>query len=110
VEHAQHRIRVDFWGVSHFFEYELPKQAFECGSAWRLYLRPDDEPPANPEVCNNKEVQETISSVDEAGREVEKTSAIAAPTGETSPTFAALHCFEAHKQFFEAPGVESPVP
>lgn len=97
---AEHRIRVDFWGVSHLPEYNLPAHAFDPGSLWRMYLRRADEPPANSEVCS-KDVQETISFVDEAGRELEKASAIKAPSGETSLTYAGLHCFEANQQFFE---------
>ena len=102
----ERRIRVDFWGVSHLPQYNLPAQAFNPGSVWRMYLRSADEPPANPEVCI-KGVQETISSVDEAGREIDKTSAINAVPGETSLTYAGLQCFEAHMQFFESVGTES---
>jgi hypothetical protein len=94
------RIRVDFWGVSHLPQYNLPANAFAPGSSWRMYLRRADEPPANSEVCS-KDVQETISSVDEAGREIEKASAIKALSGETSLTYAGLHCFQVNQQFFE---------
>jgi hypothetical protein len=98
---AEHRIRVDFWGASHLPEYNLPVHAFDPGPLWRMYLRRADEPPANSEVCS-KVVQETISSEDEAGRELEKASAITALSGETSLTYVGLHCFEAKEQFFEA--------
>jgi hypothetical protein len=97
---AEHRIRVDFWGVSHLPEYNLPAHAFRPGPLWRMYLRRADEPPANSEVCS-KDVQETISSVDEAGRELEKASAITVLSGETSLTYAGLRCLEANQQFFE---------
>lgn len=97
---AERRIRVDFWGVSHLPEYSLPAHAFDRGPLWRMYLRPAGDSPGNSEVCS-KDVQETISSVDDAGRELEKTSAIAALSGETSLTYAGLRCFEANKQFFE---------
>ncbi len=97
------RIRVDFWGVSHLPDYNLPTQAFEAGSVWRLYLRAADELPINPEVCG-KDVQETITSVDEAGRDVDKRSAITTLTGETSLTYAGLPCFEAGRQFFDRSG------
>ena len=100
---AEHRIRVDFWGVSHLPEYNLPAHAFDPGPLWRMYLRRADEPPANSEVCS-KDVQETISSVDETGRELEKASAITALSGESSLTYAGLHCFEANQQFFETLG------
>jgi len=65
-----------------------------------MYLRRADEPPANSEVCG-KNVQETISSVDETGRELEKASAIIALSGETKLTYAGLPCFEVTQQFFE---------
>ena len=97
---AEHRIRVDFWGVSHLPEYNLPAHVFNLGPLWRMYLRRADEPPANSEVCS-KDVQETISSVDDAGKEVDRTSAITALSGETSLTYAGLRCFEANQQFFE---------
>lgn len=98
---AEHRMRVDFWGVSHLPAYNLPAHAFRPGPLWRMYLRRADEPPANSEVCS-KDVQETISSVDEAGRELEKASAITVLSGETSLTYAGLRCFEAKQQLFEA--------
>jgi len=104
-----HQIRVDFWGVSHLPEYNLPATAFHSGPSWRLYLRPTDKPPENPEVCS-KDVQETISSVDENGRELEKTSAITSLFGETSLTYAGLSCFEAHQQFFELTTTKSSLP
>lgn len=96
---TRRRIRVDFWGVSHLPQYNLPERAFEPGWVWRMYLRPANQPPANEEVCRG-DVQETISFVDESGKEVEKRSAIAVLTGEDTPTYAGLTCFEAHKQFF----------
>ncbi len=95
----QERIRVDFWGVSHLPEYNLTPKAFEPGSVWRMYLRPADAPPANDEVCG-REVQESISSVDEAGRELKKESAIKVLAGGSTPTYSGLPCFEVHKQFF----------
>lgn len=58
----QKRIRVDFWGVSHLPEYNLPKEVFERGGVWKMYLRPAASPPSNDEVCR-KDVQETISAV-----------------------------------------------
>ena len=97
---AEHRIRVDFWGVSHLPKYNLPAHAFNLGPLWKMYLRPADETPANSEVCS-KDVQEMISSVDEAGRELGKESAITPPSGESSLTYAGLHCFEARQQFFQ---------
>jgi len=96
----EHRIRVDFWGVSHLPDYNLPAHAFDPGPVWRIYLRRADEPPVNSEVCS-KDVQETISSVDEAGQEVDKASAIKALSGETSLTYEGLRCYEAKQQFFE---------
>jgi len=66
---------------------------------WRIYLRRDNEPPVS-EVCT-KDVQEMISSVDEAGQEVDKASAIRALSGETSLTYEGLRCYEAKQQFFE---------
>ena len=97
---AKRRIRVDFWGVSHLPQYNLPAHVFDPGPLWRMYLRRADEPPANSEVCD-KDVQETISFVDDAGREVEKASAITVLSGDTSPTYAGLSCFETSQQFFE---------
>jgi hypothetical protein len=97
------RIRVDFWGESHrskYNQYSLPADAFRSGPLWRMYLRPADEPPDNPEVCSN-DVQETIP-VDENGREVEKRSAITVLSGETSLTYSGLGCFEANRQFFDS--------
>jgi hypothetical protein len=99
-EVAERRIRVDFWGVSHLPEYNLPAHVFDRGPLWRMYLRPAGDSPGNSEVCS-KDVQETISSVDDAGLEFEKTSAITALSGETSLTYAGLRCFEAKEQFFE---------
>jgi hypothetical protein len=71
---TEHRIQVDFWGVSHLPEYNLPAHAFSPGPVV------EDVPAtllstANSEVCG-KDVQETISSVGEVGRELEKVSAI----------------------------------
>lgn len=97
---ADHRIRVDFWGVSHLPQYNLPARAFDPGFQWRMYLRRADDPAVNSEVCS-KDVQETISYVDEAGREVEKASAIKALSGETSLAYAGLNCFQVNQQFFE---------
>lgn len=97
---AEHRIRVDFWGVYDLPDYNLPTTAFHPGVSWKLYLRPAGEPPENPEVCS-KDVQETISSVDQHGRELENTSAITSLVGETSPDLRGLRCFEARQQFFE---------
>lgn len=105
----EHRIRVDFWGVTNLPEYNLPATAFDSGPSWRIYLRPADEPPENPEACS-KDVQETISSVGENGREIEKASAITSLSGETSLTYIGLPCFEAHKQFFETATTESRSP
>ena len=93
----QTRIRVDFWGVTHLPDYNLPNEVFEPGSIWRMYLRPEGLPPSNEEVCR-KGVQETISNVDETGRELWKESAIKILAGEDSLTFAALPCFEVSKQ------------
>jgi hypothetical protein len=93
------RIRVDFWGVSHLPDYNLPSQVFEPDHVWRIYLRSADQQPINQEVCG-KEVQETISFVDEAGRDVERRSAITALAGNESPSYTGLRCFEARKQFF----------
>ncbi|MGC2807950.1 MAG: hypothetical protein WA211_17585, partial [Candidatus Acidiferrales bacterium] len=93
------RIRVDFWGVSHLPDYNLPSRVFEPDHAWRIYLRTEHQQPINQEVCG-KEVQETISFVDKAGREVERKSAITALAGYESPSYTGLRCFEAHKQFF----------
>lgn len=101
-------IRVDFWGVSHLPEYNLPATAFQSGPSWRLYLRPADESLENPEVCG-KDVLETISSVDESGRELEKTSAITSLFGETPPTYVGLRCFEARQQFFEQTTTKPPL-
>jgi hypothetical protein len=97
---AERRIRVDLWGVSHLPQYNLAAHVFDRGPLWRMYLRPADDSPANSEVCS-KDVQETISFVDESGRELEKTSAVTALSGETSLTYAGLRCFEANQQFFE---------
>ena len=44
---------------------------------------------------------ECTSDVDESGRELEKASAIKALSGETSLTYAGLHCFQVNQQFFE---------
>ena len=93
------RIRVDFWGVSHLSDYILPTEIFEPGHVWRMYLRPENQQPINDEVCS-KEVQETFSFVDEAGKEVETKSAITALADRESPSYTGLRCFEAHKQFF----------
>ncbi|HKT48073.1 MAG TPA: hypothetical protein VJP87_11165 [Candidatus Acidoferrales bacterium] len=97
---AENRIRVDFWGLSHMPEYNLPPRAFAPGSTWRMYLRRAGEPPANSGVCR-LDVPETISSVNEAGVELEKMSAIEPLSGETSLTYVGLRCFETGKQFFE---------
>lgn len=102
----EHRIRVDFWGVSHLPEYNLPATVFRSGPSWRIYLRRADEPPDNPEVCG-QDVQETFRSVDENGRELEKTSAITSLSGENALTYAGLPCFEAGQQFFEMATTES---
>jgi hypothetical protein len=95
----QKRIRVDFWGVSHLPEYNLPSKAFQPGIEWRMYLRPAEAAPVNSEVCRN-DVQESLSFVDELGREVEKKPAIEVLAGKESPTYANLPCFEVNKQFF----------
>lgn len=97
------RIRVDFWGVSHLPEYNLPKDAFAAPQVWRMYLRAADDPPQNSEVCD-KDVQETVSFVDEeTGREVENQSAIAPLDGASgrTMTYAGPPCFEAKKQYFK---------
>ncbi len=93
------RVRVDFWGVKNLPEYNLPETAFEPGSVWRMYLRPTAEPPANGDVCR-QDVQESISFTDEAGRELEKKSAITVLTGKEPSTYRNLPCFEVNKQFF----------
>jgi hypothetical protein len=95
----QKRIRVDFWGITNLPEYNLPLRAFEPGAVWRMYLRPDAEPPNHDEVCG-KDVQEWISSVDLTGREFAKQSAIKVLTDEGLPSYTNLSCFEANKQFF----------
>jgi hypothetical protein len=64
-----------------------------------MYLRPAASPPANDEVCG-KDVQESISSVDEAGKEISKESAIKVLSGEGPFTYAGLSCFEVRKEFF----------
>jgi hypothetical protein len=98
------RVRVDFWGVSHLPDYNLPSQVFGTDHIWRIYLRSENQQPINQEVCG-KEVQETISFVNEGGREVERESAITALAGNESPSYTGLRCFEAHRQFFApAPG------
>jgi hypothetical protein len=101
-EIPQSRIRVDFWGVSHLAEYNLPREAFEVDQVWRMYLRPAATSPGNEEVCRG-DVQEAISFVDEKTRkEVERQSAIV-PIGGTKEalmTYVGLPCFEVHKQYF----------
>ena len=106
---SQKRIRVDFLGVSNLPGYNLPSEAFEPGSAWRMYLRSAAEPPSNSGICG-KDAQESIPFVDEAGREVEKKSAIKVLTGEDSPTYAGLPCFEVRKQFFSKRDSRAPIP
>ena len=101
----QRRIRVDFWGVSHLREYNLPDEVFEPGHIWRLYLRPSGSPPQNEEVCGT-DVQESVSFTDEkSGDEVEKKPAIV-PVGTVGEdehlTYAGLSCFEVNKGFFVA--------
>lgn len=100
---AQTRIRVDFWGVSHMAEYNLPDAVFESGPVWRLYLRPSGSPPQNEEICRSA-IQESISFVDEeSGEEVEKKAAIVA-VGDVPDqehlTYVGLPCFEVNKSFF----------
>ena len=95
----QKRIRVDFWGVAHLPEYNLPPKAFEPGFIWRMYLRPSDAPPQSEDICN-KDVQEWFSDVDPTGREVGRHSAIRILIEGDSLTYAGLPCFEVHKQFF----------
>ena len=80
-------------------DYNLPSQVFEPDHVWRMYLRSENQQPINQEVCG-KEVQQTISFVDEAGREVEKKSTITVLADNDSPSYTGLRCFEAHKQFF----------
>lgn len=94
----QQRIRVDFWGVRNLQDYNLPKVAFEPGYIWRMYLRPEALPPSNGEVCGSG-VQESISNVDEKGREFSKESAIKSVAGEGSLTYKGLPCFEIRRQF-----------
>ena len=103
------RIRVDFWGVRHLPEYNLLPKAFESGSVWRMYLRPAAMPPSNDEVCE-KDVQESISNVDEAGREFSKESAIKVLIGKDTPSYAGLPCYETNKQFFSIMDSKAPNP
>jgi len=98
----QSRIRVDFWGVSHLPEYNLPSEALHVPQVWRMYLRPDVDPPKSSEVCG-KDIQERVLFVDEeTGREVESQSAIIPLGGEDggTMTYVGLPCFEAKKQYF----------
>ena len=93
------RIRVDFWGVANLAEYNLPSEVFEPDHVWRIYLRSEQLQPINKEVCDTK-VQETIASVDETGKEIERNSAITTLAGKEPSSYAGLRCFEAHKQLF----------
>ncbi len=97
----QPRIRVDFWGVSHLPEYNLPQEVFADSRLWRMYLLAADQSPDNQEVCRD-DVQETVEFVDEAGHEVEKRSALVSLTGESQQTmtYLGLPCFEAQRQYF----------
>jgi hypothetical protein len=92
------RIRVDFWGVAHLPDYNLPKEITEPGKTWRMYLRPAEQPPENREVCND--VQMTVSFVDEQGKEIEKKSVVVSVTPSTGPTsYSVLPCFQVERQF-----------
>lgn len=102
----QKRIRVDFWSVSNLSDYNLPKEVFERGRVWRIYLRPAASPPPNDEVCG-KDVPETISDVDETGRKLGEHSAIQVLNDEEAPTYTGLPCFEARKQYFTPISVQS---
>lgn len=93
------RIRVDFWGVANLAEYNLPSEVFEPDHVWRIYLRSEQLQPINKEVCDT-EVQATIASVDETGKEIERNSTITTLAGKEPSSYAGLRCFEAHKQLF----------
>lgn len=104
-ELPQGRIRVDFWGVSHLAEYNLPDEALEPGHFWKFYLRPSGTSPVNEDVCR-ADVQESISFVDQgSGQEVEKKTAIV-PVGSAQDqdrlTYVGLPCFEVNNSFFIA--------
>ncbi len=102
-ELPQNRIRVDFWGVSHLSQYNLPDEVFDPAHTWRLYLRPSATSPVNDEVCR-ADVQESVSFVDEkSGDEVEKKSAIiavGAAQDQAHLTYVGLSCFEVKKSYF----------
>lgn len=97
---TERRIRVDFWGVSHLPDYNLPKDAYTRPGIWRMYLRAADRPPKNSDVCS-QDVQERVSFVDESGQEAETQSAFVpiSTENDTTMTYAGLSCFEAKKQY-----------
>jgi len=67
---------------------------------WRMYLRRADDSPSNSEACG-KNVQETISNMDQEGRELGRDSAMVLLSGEGALSYAGLPCFEAKQQYFE---------